>query len=75
MHVPPDPVAIRRLRAADLDGLEVMVALLRLREEADASAAPDLHPGEPIFGVEASRRDAVYREPLLADVRLLATAP
>jgi hypothetical protein len=63
---PSEAAAIATLRR-DLSGPVVMLNLLRLRETADYSAAPELAPQQPISGAEAYDRYIAHTLPHLRD--------
>jgi hypothetical protein len=50
-----------------IDGPVVMLNLLRFRDTADYSAAPELAPDEPITGAAAYRRYAEHTAPFLEE--------
>ena len=62
----PTQQAGRALMMRGIKGRVVMLNLLRFREVADYSAAPDLAPPERITGAEAFARYIAHTRPFLA---------
>lgn len=65
MHIEPTMEAGRAFVSRGLEGPLVMLNLLRFREVADYSAAPDLAPPEAISGAAAYDRYLAHARPLV----------
>ena len=63
----PTEKSAMSLIGRELDGPIAMLNLLRFREIADYSSAPELAPDEPVSGAEAYRRYAEHTTPYLTD--------
>lgn len=71
MHISPTPEAIGSLMARGIEGPVTMLNLLRFRETADYSEAPDLEPKDSISGEEAY---AIYSAHTLAHLESVGGA-
>lgn len=67
MFIKPTPAAGAAFFGAPPEGPIVMLNLLRFREVADYSGAPELAPPEPISGREAYERYAAHTIPILKE--------
>jgi hypothetical protein len=67
LFLSPTPNAGRAFVMRGIVGPVTMLNLLRFRDVADYSAAPELAPAAPISGTEAFRRYVVHTLPFLCD--------
>jgi hypothetical protein len=65
VHLEPTDLSARRLFERGIEGPVTMLNLLRLRDEADYSAFPDLAPPSPISGRAAYDRYVRHTIPFL----------
>lgn len=67
-HIEPTPENAKAVFARGLKGPIVMLNLLRFRETADYSGAPELAPAKPISGAEAYKVYMAHATPFVAKI-------
>lgn len=67
-HIEPTPESAKAVFARGLKGPIVMLNLLRFRDMADYSGAPELAPSKPMTGAEAYKVYMAHATPFVAKI-------